>query len=377
MSIKDITDYVRLTPGNTNPSVIGSMVRSEMNETLALAKAYTDSQRLAYEEMETKVLMPETTLNFVPMEELDGLPVAMLEGPSIILNDGDKVNVTWDGVKYECEFYNGRVFPDGSSITGFGNMVITGLEDTGEPFAYVPGQEGMLSIFIAFSEGEHTISIIKVDMVTKTIDPKYLPKGGFGYEETETKVLMPESNLNFVINEYVNGMICALVNPFALTYGDKMTVIWDGVQYDCKVQLIGETHAFGNFVLTGEDDAPDTGEPFLWLQFGGEALMVTAAEGEHTVSVTTEVVVPRSIDPKFITRDGVFQEVDLFERFGIDISGQLDSKTYNKYYSPNAFCRYITKIYDAGKFPVLVFRYCMSVRDGVPAFTPPLGLCLG
>jgi hypothetical protein len=44
MSIKDITDYVRLTPGNTNPSVIGSMVQSEVNGTLKESKAYTDEQ---------------------------------------------------------------------------------------------------------------------------------------------------------------------------------------------------------------------------------------------------------------------------------------------------------------------------------------------
>ena len=42
MSISDITNYVRNTPSNTNPSVIRSMVVGEMNETLKDSKEYTD-----------------------------------------------------------------------------------------------------------------------------------------------------------------------------------------------------------------------------------------------------------------------------------------------------------------------------------------------
>ena len=63
MSVNDIIDYVNKTPGNTNPAVIKSMVELENygvlekaqqmdEETLAMAKAYTDSQRLAYTELE-------------------------------------------------------------------------------------------------------------------------------------------------------------------------------------------------------------------------------------------------------------------------------------------------------------------------------------
>lgn len=50
MSVEEIVRYVRQTPGNTNPSVVGSMVNAEMNSTLKTAKEYTDSQRLGYEE---------------------------------------------------------------------------------------------------------------------------------------------------------------------------------------------------------------------------------------------------------------------------------------------------------------------------------------
>lgn len=50
MSISNIVDYINKTPGNTNPSVVKSMVEGEMNSTLKEANAYTDSQRLGYSE---------------------------------------------------------------------------------------------------------------------------------------------------------------------------------------------------------------------------------------------------------------------------------------------------------------------------------------
>lgn len=53
MSVEEIMRYVRQTPGNTNPSVVGSMVNAEMNSTLKAAKEYTDSQRLGYTETKT------------------------------------------------------------------------------------------------------------------------------------------------------------------------------------------------------------------------------------------------------------------------------------------------------------------------------------
>lgn len=55
MSVQDIVKYVRQTPGNTNPSVIASMVNAEVSSTLEEAKKYTDSQRLAYESIEMLV----------------------------------------------------------------------------------------------------------------------------------------------------------------------------------------------------------------------------------------------------------------------------------------------------------------------------------
>lgn len=44
MSVNEIVKYVRQTPGNTNPSVVASMVNAEADNTLKAAKDYTDSK---------------------------------------------------------------------------------------------------------------------------------------------------------------------------------------------------------------------------------------------------------------------------------------------------------------------------------------------
>ena len=64
MSKNKIVEYVMNTPGNTNRTILGQMIDSEGKdtleivremdeETLALAKQYTDSQRIAYEELKS------------------------------------------------------------------------------------------------------------------------------------------------------------------------------------------------------------------------------------------------------------------------------------------------------------------------------------
>lgn len=50
MSNSKILDYVMKTPGNTNRTILAQMIDSETSGVLEAAKAYTDSQRLAYDE---------------------------------------------------------------------------------------------------------------------------------------------------------------------------------------------------------------------------------------------------------------------------------------------------------------------------------------
>lgn len=175
MSIKDITDYVRLTPGNTNPSVIGSMVQSEVNGTLKESKAYTDEQirmlgesgQIGYEKVERIIVLPETTAEPEFIEDL-GIDAIMLPAKSLI-NSNATLTITFDGVKYTCPSAN-----NGS----FGNLALIGEgEDTGEPFCGVIEENDGTAfvILLASTPGTHVVSIEATQKELLPMNPAWLP----------------------------------------------------------------------------------------------------------------------------------------------------------------------------------------------------------
>lgn len=86
MSVNEIVKYVRQTPGNTNPSVVASMVNAEADNTLKAAKEYTDSQRLGY--VEHKVLKFGGTLEDMTLiSENDGMYVVKVSEEIIDLKE--------------------------------------------------------------------------------------------------------------------------------------------------------------------------------------------------------------------------------------------------------------------------------------------------
>lgn len=98
MSVQDIVKYVRQTPGNTNPSVIASMVNAEMNSTLEEAKRYTDSQRLAH--TETKVITWDGVIGDKLKVYLDGMNAdfVKISDVPIDLEKETPIKVTFTGV---------------------------------------------------------------------------------------------------------------------------------------------------------------------------------------------------------------------------------------------------------------------------------------
>jgi hypothetical protein len=94
------------------------------------------------------------------------------------ISDGDLVKVTWNGVEYECTAgigVNGLAF--------FGNTGFVGGEDNGIPFAMATGTIGgqeMFGIIAPYFVGQ-TVSVKIEGNVIHTIDPKYLPESGAGF----------------------------------------------------------------------------------------------------------------------------------------------------------------------------------------------------
>lgn len=146
--------------------------------TLALAKAYTDSQRLAYVETGKAVVFQQTEFN-IPYDDTDGLAfVEMLPSPFTLFLEKE-YEVVWNGDPYkfvckDCteEFGDPSVYIGGRSVFGEEDteapFTIIFANYEGEPFVgvYVPGTTEDVTVSLLISTEIETIH---------PIDPKYLP----------------------------------------------------------------------------------------------------------------------------------------------------------------------------------------------------------
>lgn len=109
--------------------------------------------------VEEGVLLERQTFEFAEIAELGGMYACML--PSVLNIPDGKTTVYWDGVKYECLAKNGFV----------GNAVISGGENSGEPFVISSGYGVVIAV--DDTSTSHEIRIIG-EMAVK-IAKKFLP----------------------------------------------------------------------------------------------------------------------------------------------------------------------------------------------------------
>ena len=128
--------------------------------------------RLAYTAIGYGEIIPEQTYSFSPSGPFYA---TIFEG--VTLFDGESYSVKFDGQLYDCVWqYN--------EMLGFncmGNFSWMGLEDTGEPFFGMSGNNGELVIGTTDISSEHTLSISgKAETINK-ISEKYLPVAASGH----------------------------------------------------------------------------------------------------------------------------------------------------------------------------------------------------
>ena len=128
--------------------------------------------RLAYTAIGYGEIVPEQTYSFSPSGPFYA---ASFEG--VTLMDGETYSVKFDGQLYDCVWqYNERL-----QQNVFGNFSWMGLEDTGEPFFGMSGNNGELVIGTTDTSSEHTLSISgKAETINK-IPEKYLPVASSGH----------------------------------------------------------------------------------------------------------------------------------------------------------------------------------------------------
>lgn len=180
----------------------------------ALLRDKLEKNKTHYREYKYGIMIEEITVDCSPDVEpyIDNVPQLIA---------GKEYDVVWDGIEYKLTSY------ELSGGVALGNRgIIDGSEGTGEPF-FLGSVEDSKIIYIANSDGEHTLSLSGYYEYIKKIDDEFLPTiitvGDMGKEYTPAKLFFKSRGYSFGKNDvkYENGMIKLAHIPLITTeYGE-------------------------------------------------------------------------------------------------------------------------------------------------------------
>lgn len=274
---------------------------------------------------------------------------------------GDYMKVMYDGVEYNCEIVDFAPLAGvGWPVPAFGNVAAAfGEGDTGEPFLAMIDTTGSLSSGIPcflvqdlteVQEGVETITRevgIKYNVnEISYINPKFI-KDMYGIE-TIKEEYMPLQDVTFTphIDQDTNEVQgwseigYSLVGTYEdVNVGDKIFVLWDGVEYECVVISFQGLNCIGNVHLmtgTGDNRMPFiialdiTGgiiadEPtILLINCYDENPTDESATITHSVSVSMAKEITNQIKPKYIK--------DMYYSDGYEYTPVLEEASYDFVY---------------------------------------------
>lgn len=124
------------------------------------------------------------------------------------------------------------------------------------------------------------------------------------YKEVKEKYIVKNAKIELL---FVQGNIGMFKGPvLKAKNGDVLTVVWDGVEYKCKVGTLNGPSVLGNKSIASDmfgTEFPDTGEPFLWaFDPMGEAFsqICTLELNDHVVSCFGDVPVVHKIPSEYL-----------------------------------------------------------------------------
>ena len=218
------------------------------------------------------------------------------------LVEGNTYNIITDSGTYNavCKV----IEMDGQSGYAIGNVgALMGDESlvTDDSFMFISGAEGSEQITMAADFNGGSTFIISEGQTIHKIDPKFLPEGGFGYEDIATVF---DDVITFSNNQAQDFY------PISLKEGETYTIIVNDEEYKgvCKSAIVENTSDvlyIGNGYPIG---AENTGEKFMFAYVASELSYrfdYEVADGDYQVVIKggTEV---HHIDNKFlnfITKD--------------------------------------------------------------------------
>ena len=133
--------------------------------------------------------------------------------------------------------------------------------------------------------------------IPKPLTYDYMPEG-YPKKVIGAVTLMEEREVAFT--SY--GSLFAATSPvkFDILDGQTYTVVWDGVEYSCVGHATTEA---GNYIGNPEAlGGESTGEPFLYAPEQNYLWVSYNTSTSHTIKVTTQGTVYKTIDKKFLPK---------------------------------------------------------------------------
>lgn len=226
---------------------------------------------------------------------------------------GETYIVSWDGEEYKCVAQDASAMIPGAIFVG--NSTALGVPSD-EPFAIgvIPG---MGVTFISATDTEagnsHTVGIKQEVIVAKTLDLQYLPEA-LRFGEAPITATLIDGSYDVVTTDESGDVLMSkdlipVISDIHLTEGNTYTVVWDGVEYECRSFNLEGLQCVGNSAAAGIGE--DTGEPFLI----GEDIYGAMSDGLpgfmfYALNTSDPSVTEMAFDVKLIYNGNVVQKLD-------------------------------------------------------------------
>lgn len=272
---------------------------------------------------------------------------------------GEKYLVNWEGVDYETTCFATPIndYDVPTTMYYLGNPALNldteHMGDTGEPFIFqilaVQGQEFRVVVTKSDNIGRDIhFSISAYEEVKNTIPQKYLPEG---YPYKGIAEIVPEMRLtpeNSIEGQY-------FLPQMNLKAGEKYTVCFDGVNYECvaiPVDFEGMSGiGLGNAGALGIEGFENTGEPFALIDLGmdmgalagmgvsiyGFAAILTGATSA-TLSITGNILEKMAneyLDLEWLPVTKTIKGAELVAEHQPSVSGLMNSPDYTVFSAGN------------------------------------------
>ena len=152
-------------------------------------------------------------------------------------------------------------------------------------------------LFFVYDEDVGYVSSVTFEEGVTTINPKYLPEGGFGYTSERTTIL-EEQEVTIALVDGTNDILGNIPGEFPIA-GEELTIIWDGVEYVSNLfESGGGQYAY--MIADGVGLVYDSNPDKLGLTF----ISGTSGIGTHTIAIYKGFEAIHRIDPIYLPEGG-------------------------------------------------------------------------